>query len=254
MSHEDKIEARVAELLREAKTAVAFTGAGVSTPSGIPDFRSPSSGLWETVDPFEVASIIGFRKNPSAFYEWVYPVAELILKAQPNPAHIALAKLESAGYLQGVITQNIDLLHRRAGSQMVCEVHGSLQQATCWQCGTVHDVQPMLKKFLENRMMPRCTVCHQIIKPDVVLFGEDLPMDVWRAAEMLIDRADLVLVIGSSLEVYPAAGLPFKAVKNRAKLIIIDKETTPADDHAAVVIHDDVAHVLPRVMTFLEAK
>ena len=136
-------------LLRRARYTVALTGAGISTRSGIPDFRSPKSGLWERYNPAEVASIYGFRHDPRRFYDWIRPLARIILEAQPNAAHIALARLEAIGKLQALITQNIDMLHTRAGSRTVYELHGHLREVTCIHCFAVYPAQPLIHKFLE---------------------------------------------------------------------------------------------------------
>ncbi|MCA9953658.1 MAG: hypothetical protein KC434_02995 [Anaerolineales bacterium] len=199
--------ARAIELLRQAKRVVALTGAGISTPSGIPDFRSPESGVWDNVDPMEVASIYAFRHNPAIFFDWLRPLATTILTAEPNPAHLALASLEENGRLQAVITQNIDLLHTRAGSRMVYEVHGSLRRATCQGCHHEVDAQPLLEHYAHTGELPICT-CGHIIKPNVVLFGEMLPARVMHLAQAEAAMCDLMLVAGTSLDVAPRATCP----------------------------------------------
>jgi len=232
-------------LLRGAQHAVAFTGAGISTPSGIPDFRS-SEGLWQRVDPMEVASIWGFRENPRRFYDWIRPLALDMLQAQPNPAHRALARLEQAGRLHAVITQNIDGLHQRAGSRRVIEVHGGFNEMVCLECGWRGPAAPYLTpEFLRSTDLPTCPHCQAVLKPDVVLFGEPLPAAAWQAAQEAIRRADVVLVAGSSLEVVPAGQLPYQAYRNGAAVIVVNRDPTPIDPHAAAVLRGDVAHVLP---------
>jgi NAD-dependent deacetylase len=242
-----------AQLIKRSKFAVAFTGAGISTPSGIPDFRSHHSGLWENVNPMVVASMYGFRENPQAFYDWIYPLAQLTRNAQPNAAHIALADLEKSGVLKGIITQNIDILHSRAGSKTVYELHGHLREATCIHCFTVYPAEPILTKFLEDRQVPHCPKCNGVIKPNVILFGEQLPIQQLLAAKELCQKTDLMIVIGSSLEVAPAGDLPILAARKGAKLIIINLEATPADHLAQVIIHADAAVILPQIMQHLEA-
>jgi NAD-dependent deacetylase len=243
-----------AELLQRAKYTVAFTGAGISTPSGIPDFRSHNSGLWENVDPLAVASLYGFRQNPQAFYNWIYPLTRLTLNAQPNPAHIALATLEAQGRLQAIITQNIDMLHTRAGNTCVYELHGHLREATCVHCFTVYPAEPIIRKFLEDRQVPHCPKCGGVIKPNVILFGEQLPVRELQGAKEAARKADLMLVVGSSLEVAPASDLPVMAARNGAKLIIVNIDPTPVDSQAQVVIHADAAEILPDIMERLEAR
>ncbi len=239
--------ARSARLLREASYAVAMTGAGVSTPSGIPDFRSPDSGLWTKVDPFAVASLFAFRLHPQDFYDWIRPLARLIVEAQPNPAHQALARLEAAGLIKAVITQNIDGLHQRAGSQRVYEVHGHVREATCVRCYRVVPADSLIEKFVEDGQVPRCT-CGGLLKPNVILFGEQLPLQVLTAARKDVNACDLMLVAGSSLEVEPAADLPLAALGHDARLIIVNYQPTYLDERADVVIHADVAEILPRIV------
>jgi NAD-dependent deacetylase len=242
----DQLITRAAELLCGARYAVALSGAGISTPSGIPDFRSPASGLWNRVDPFAVASIFAFRRRPEDFYEWVYPLARQIAEAQPNPAHLALARLESAGLLRAVITQNIDGLHQAAGSRCVHEVHGHLRQATCMRCSKVVSTDSLIADFIAHHHVPHCA-CGGVLKPNVVLFGELLPAETWAAAERDAAACDLMLVAGSSLEVEPVVGLPLVAADHGARFIIVNYEPTTMDRQADVVIHQDVAEVLPRL-------
>lgn len=235
-------------LLRSARCTVALTGAGISTPSGIPDFRSHGSGLWERYDPMAVASMTAFRYHPEAFYEWVRPLAKRILVARPNAAHRALARLEAGGRLAGVITQNIDDLHRRAGSTVVLEIHGHLRQATCVSCFRVFPCEDRLESAAADGSVPHCPVCDGVLKPNVILFGEEPPMDVLRRAQTLIGSSDLILVLGSSLEVTPAALLPIPALNAGARLILINCEPTYLDERADVLLHRDVAEVVPRLV------
>jgi NAD-dependent deacetylase len=236
---------KAAGLLRAARRPVALTGAGISTPSGIPDFRSQGTGLWERYDPMQVASLLSFRYRPDEFFAWIRPLAERIVLAEPNAAHIALARLEAAGKLAGVVTQNIDDLHRRAGSQSVYEVHGHLRSATCGSCYRKTETGGLLVEFSRTGEPPRCGICGGYLKPDVVLFGEQLPEQVVRQAEQLLDSCDLLLVAGSSLEVTPAALLPQHALEAGARLIIVNHDPTYLDVRADVVFHEDVIDVLP---------
>lgn len=238
---------RAGEILARSRHAVALTGAGHSTPSGIPDFRSPGSGLWEHADPMEVASIYGFRRNPQAFYDWIRPLAKQTMEAQPNPAHYALAELERMGVIKAVITQNIDELHHRAGSQRVLELHGSVRTATCTRCHQQVPTGEMWRAFVASGELPRCPSCGGLLKPDIVLFGEMLPVDVLLEAQEEAERCDVMLVAGSSLEVYPAAELPSRAVRHGAQLIIVNYGATHMDAQASVVIHEDVAVALPQI-------
>lgn len=247
MTNEQDIKT-VAHWLDEAQHVVAFTGAGISTPSGIPDFRSPNSGLWEHADPMSVASIFGFRQNPRAFYDWVRGLAHVILAAQPNPAHLALAELERRGKLKAVITQNIDMLHTRAGNQIVHELHGHMREATCIQCFQTYDGEQVMNAFLETDVMPTCVRCGGVIKPNVILFGEQLPYKPLQAAQQAARACDLMLVIGSSLEVEPASQLPWLAKRCGAKVVLINLQQTDFDSAAHVVIREDVAVVLPAIL------
>jgi len=235
-----------AELLRGAEYALALTGAGISTPSGIPDFRSPGMGLWEQAHPMLVASIWAFRLRLWAFYDWMRPLARKILEAEPNAAHYALAELEGVGRLRGVITQNIDGLHQAAGSRRVFELHGHTRTATCLDCGRTVDSGPLIEEFLAGEV-PRCGECGGLLKPDVVLFGEMLPTDVFYGALSECEQCDVLLVAGSSLEVVPASELPLVALEAGADLIIVNLQPTPYDPRASVVIRGDVAVVLPAV-------
>lgn len=249
---QENLYAKVSELIHQSHAAYAFTGAGISTDSGIPDFRSADCGLWEHVDPLAVASIFGFRRNPQAFYDWAYTLTDVIHEAQPNASHHVLAMLEKQGLLQGVITQNIDMLHTRAGSRNVFELHGHMREATCINCFTVYEGEPIMRRYLQNRLMPRCPKCGHAIKPNVVLFGEQLPYDQLQGAQDAARNADLMLVIGSSLEVAPAGDIPLLAYRRGARLVVINLEPTPVDDLADVVIHERAAHVLPEIMHRLE--
>ena len=246
MNLEAQIE-RAARLIVEAEHVVCVTGAGISTPSGIPDFRSPESGLWASVNAMEVASIFGFRQRPEAFFEWVRPLVRTLLEAEPNPAHKALADLEAIGRMRAVITQNIDGLHQRAGSQRVLEVHGHVREATCIRCYQIEPVEEFLPDFLENGQIPQCSTCGGILKPNVVLFGEQLPVSVLNAAWREVQTCDVVLVAGTSLYAAPASDLPKMAVMCGAKAIIVNYQPIELDPSADVVIHQDVATVLPHI-------
>jgi NAD-dependent deacetylase len=235
------------ELLANSRRAVALTGAGVSTPSGIPDFRSPDSGIWRNVDPFQVATIYAFRQRPQDFYDWVHPIAKLAFEAEPNIAHTALADLEIHGPLVGVITQNIDMLHSKAGSKSIYEVHGHWREATCLNCYTIYPSEEHLIPFLDCGEIPYCEDCGGVLKPNIILFGEQLPIGIMNEAKRLILSCDLLLVAGSSLETAPAGDLPMLAVENGAKVMIINLEPTYLDSLADVVINANVVDALPRL-------
>jgi len=236
-----------ADILSSSNKTVVLSGAGLSTSSGIPDFRSTNDGLWELYDPFEVASLISFRQDPSKFYNWMHTIALKIHLAQPNQAHLGIAHLQRAGYIHHVITQNIDALHQRAGSNNVLEVHGSMEKLTCLSCYQKFDAKPYIQPYLDSREIPICPSCGSYLKPDLILFGEQLPAKVWLKAVELSKSCDLMLVVGSSLEVLPVASLPMRVVERGAHLIIINHSPTYLDARADFVFHDGVEMIIPRI-------
>jgi NAD-dependent deacetylase len=235
------------EILTHSKHAVALTGAGISTPSGIPDFRSRSSGLWETYDPMEVASFMAFKHNPQDFYRWIRPLLRQIMTAEPNAAHQALAQLEAYGPLKAVMTQNIDMLHSKAGSHTVYELHGHLREATCLRCYTIYPAEGILNQIIANGEVPRCPSCGGVLKPNVILYGELLPVSMLNRSRQEARMCDVMLVAGSSLEVAPAGDLPLLAKQSGASLIIVTLSKTHLDYLADVVIHANVVDVLPQL-------
>ncbi|HLO30189.1 MAG TPA: NAD-dependent deacylase [Anaerolineales bacterium] len=236
-----------AVLIRKANRAVVLTGAGISTPSGIPDFRSEGSGLWSRDEPMEVASLSTFRTAPERFFNWFQPLASQIFNAQPNAAHLALAAFEIAGHVCAIITQNIDALHQKAGSKNVIEMHGSLRTVSCTNCFKQFESGPFLQPYIETGIIPQCLNCNGILKPDVILFGEQLPQSAWSGAQRAARQCDLMIVAGSSLEVLPVARLPMQALDRGAHLIIINNTPTYLNVRADVVIMDDVAVTLPEI-------
>jgi NAD-dependent deacetylase len=253
MSESSEQIEHVTALWLRSRRAVALTGAGLSTGSGIPDFRNPQSGIWSANDPMAVASLETFRYAPEKFYAWVRPLARQIRQAEPNAAHRALATLEMQGKLHTLITQNIDELHRRAGSQHVLELHGSLHTATCVRCRRVWPATERVDRFVTDGQMPHCPECNGLLKPDVTLMGEQLPVAVMRAAQAAARECDLMIVAGSSLEVMPAAGLPVEALNNGARLVVVNAQPTYIDERADVVIQGDVVEVLPALGAALTA-
>jgi NAD-dependent deacetylase len=222
--------AALAALILERQPCVVLTGAGVSTESGIPDFRS-ATGIWADVDPFEVASIQAFRRNPERVWRFYSERIHMLRDAEPNAAHYALAELEHRGLVGAVVTQNIDTLHSRAGSREVIEVHGSIRSAVCPRCLWTEEADDVLAQ-LEERATPICVHCGEILKPGVTLFGELLPPGAIERATELARTAGLVLVVGSSLEVWPVAGLPLEA---RA-FAIVNQGPTALDERAVLKI------------------
>ena len=243
--------ARLAELIRGSGSVVALTGAGISVPSGIPDFRSPRTGLWENVDPMEVAHIDVFHRDPERFWHFYGQRFQTLDDKRPNAAHYALAQLEQAGLLDAVVTQNIDQLHARAGSRELIEVHGTIAHSSCLACGARYPLSEVRERQgSDPRGVPRCE-CDHPLKPDVVLFGEYLPMDALARAEVLAARADLMLCIGSSLEVHPVAQLPAVTLENGGKVAIITQGRTPFDRRAALKMEGDVVAELESLLTAL---
>jgi len=239
-----------AELLSTARRGLAFTGAGISAESGIPTFRG-DGGLWTKYDPVKVASIDYFMSDPSAYWKVSKDRGRVALAARPNPGHHALAALEAGGHLVAVATQNTDGLHQDSGSRRVIELHGSGRTVQCLDCGN-REPRSEVQARLEVEMPPRCGVCGGIfLKPTVVLFGEPMPQAAVQEAFALAREADVMLVVGSSLVVYPAADIPVAAVRSGASLIVINAEPTPLDDLAAVVIRGKSGKVLPEIIRLI---
>ena len=242
--------ARAAALLGRSRSGIAFTGAGVSVESGIPHFRG-EGGLWTKFDPYKVAHIDTFRKDPSQY--WTYSLNHRRTDAQPNPAHRALVELERLGHLRGVITQNTDGLHQAAGSREVIELHGSSHAVVCLDC-EARFPRDQVDRMNRELCPPSCPACGGgFLKPTVVLFGESLPMAALRAAQALAMAADVVLVVGSSLQVYPAAGIPRLAREHGAELCIVNAAPTPFDHLATVAIHGKAGEVLPAIVERIAA-
>ncbi len=242
---------RLAELIRESGSTVVLTGAGVSVPSGIPDFRTPETGLWAKVDPMEVAHIDVFEQDPARFWSYYRPRFQSLGDKRPNAAHEALAELERRGLIEGVITQNIDRLHNAAGSHNVIEVHGSIATSSCRDCGASFGIDEVEELF-DSTGVPRCGGCGGAVKPDVVLFGELLPERAMAAAQRLAERADLMLCIGSSLAVYPVAGLPGVTLERGGKLAIVTKGATPYDGDADLKLEGEVDEELGALLAALD--
>jgi NAD-dependent deacetylase len=230
---------------------LAVTGAGISAESGIPTFRG-EGGLWTRYDPIKVASIEYFMADPSAYWTASRERGRVALAARPNPGHRALAALEAAGHLAAVVTQNTDGLHQDAGTRHVIEVHGSGRTVQCLDCGN-REPRSAVQARLDFEMPPRCTICGgTFLKPTVVLFGETMPQAAIRDAFALARAADVVLIVGSSLVVYPAADIPVVAMRSGARSIIVNAEPTPLDALADVVIHGRSGDVLPEIVELID--
>jgi len=237
---------QLAELLRAQQPCVVLTGAGVSTESGIPDFRS-AGGIWATYDPMEVASIDGFRRDPQLVWEFYARRLAILDEAEPNDGHRALARLEELGLVRAVVTQNVDGLHQRAGSREVVEVHGTIRGAVCLDCGR----REGFERVLELLPLPRCA-CGAVLKPAVVMFGELLPAEAIERATELAAAARLLLVVGSSLEVHPVAGLPFDTLRRGGTLAIVNRGPTALDEHAELRLDGSAGELLAATVALLE--
>jgi NAD-dependent deacetylase len=239
----------LADLISRRQPCVVLTGAGVSTESGIPDFRSPT-GLWAQFDPLEYGSIEAFRRDPLKVWSFYKPRVAMVTEALPNPAHLALAELERLGFVEAIVTQNIDLLHERAGSREVVEVHGSIRTAICPGCGESFRLERVLE-LLAGADAPACPDCGELLKPDVVFFGELLPAEAIERSFALARRARLLLVVGSALEVHPVAGLPLETLGAGGELAIVNRGRTPYDAQATLCIQASAGEVLPAVVEAL---
>jgi NAD-dependent deacetylase len=243
--------ARLAELIRAAGSVVALTGAGISVPSGIPDFRSPGSGLWENVDPMEVAHIDAWRADPERFWHFYGNRFQTLRDKQPNGAHRVLVELERRGLLDAVITQNIDRLHRRAGTRELVEVHGTIDHSSCLACGAQYPLEEAQQRLEDSPISVPCCDCGEPLKPDVVLFGEFLPEGALDRAYALAAGADLLLCVGSSLEVHPIAQLPGITAANGGRVALVTQGPTPWDSRAAVKLSGDVVAELEALVAAL---
>jgi NAD-dependent deacetylase len=242
--------AELADLVGESSCTVALTGAGVSVPSGIPDFRTPETGLWANVDPMEVAHIDVFERDPARFWSYYRPRFHSLGDKQPNGAHEALAELERRGVLEGVITQNIDRLHRAAGSENVVEMHGSIETSSCVRCLRSFGMEEVDDLF-DEQGVARCATCSGSVKPDVILFGELLPQSAMAMAQQLAGRADLMICVGSSLAVHPVAALPRLTLERGGRLAIVTKGPTPYDDAAELKLEGEVDEELGALLEAL---
>jgi NAD-dependent deacetylase len=248
LSATDSEAARLARLIVEHQPCVALTGAGASTESGIPDFRSPK-GMWARFDPLEYATLGAFQRDPEKVWRFYAPRFSLLTDAEPNRAHLVLAELESFGLLRAVITQNIDLLHERAGSCEVVEVHGSIRTSTCLSCGARYPLAEVLG--LLDAGAPRCTACSEVLKPDVVFFDELLPDEAIDRAYELAGKARLLLVVGSSLQVWPVAELPLVTLRAGGKVGVVNEGSTSVDDRAELKLTGKAGEILEATLAAL---
>ncbi|MGD9382055.1 MAG: NAD-dependent deacylase [Candidatus Thorarchaeota archaeon] len=234
------------DIIKKSKRIVALTGAGISVDSGIPDFRS-EGGLWERYDPHEYATYDSFLINPEKFWQMGQELAEVILEAEPNPAHKGLVKLEESGKLVGIITQNIDNLHQSAGSKKVIELHGNYLRAYCMNCGMQYIGEDIHRRVVEGEIPPICDQCGGVLKSEAILFGEPLPEKPMEEAVDMCRSADLMLIIGSSLTIYPVAFLPQLAKDEGAKIIIVNITGTNRDHIADLVLKGRSSEIIPQI-------
>jgi NAD-dependent deacetylase len=249
-SLEEKID-KLVELILNSKKIVVLTGAGMSTESGIADFRSPGTGLWEKIDPYEYASINSYVSNPTKNLEFMLETGEAIFSARPNKGHKALTRLQKLGKLEGILTQNVDRLHQKAKTKNIVEFHGNVMEAKCLNCGTVFPITTMVNQTLQGKA-PSCENCNGMLKPNAIFFGEPLESSVLAKADQMLKNCDLMIVLGSSLVVYPVAWYPQKAISIGAKLAIINIQETDMDSIADIVIHEKIGAIFPRVVSIVE--
>lgn len=248
MATQEDIE-RARELVKNASKVTALTGAGISVDSGIPDFRS-EGGLWERFDSQEYATYESLLKNPEKFWTMGQEIAQVLLKAEPNEAHLRLAELERQGKLLAVITQNIDNLHQVAGSTRVVELRGNYLHAHCMDCGTEYIGDEIHRRVAAGEIPPRCDKCEGVLKSEAVLFGEPMPENPMAEAVKLCKETDLMLVIGTSLTIYPAAFLPQLAKNSGAKIILVNLEGTNRTEVADIVLRGRAAEIVPKLTRF----
>jgi NAD-dependent deacetylase len=240
----------LAALIGESRSTVVLTGAGISVPSGIPDFRTPETGLWANVDPMEVAHIDVFERDPARFWSYYRPRFQSLGDKRPNSAHEALAELERRGLIEGVITQNIDRLHRAGGSRNVVEMHGSIETSSCTSCAAAFSLDEVDALF-DEAGVAICASCGGAVKPDVILFGEMLDESAMAHARELAERAELMICVGSSLAVYPVAGLPQLTLGRGGRLALVTMGETPYDADAELKLDGEVVEELAAVMAAL---
>ncbi len=244
---------KAVKLILQSHNVVALTGAGMSTESEIPDFRSPDTGLWTKVDPDEFGTIHSYVANPSRNLNFMLEMGMKIFKAKPNKGHKALTQLQKLGKLKGVLTQNIDGLHKRAGTKNVVELHGTAHEAKCMRCGKVFPITKMINSVIKGES-PSCSECNGLLKPNAIFFGEPLESSTLFEADKMLATCDLLLVLGSSLTVYPVTFYPRKLLAAGVPVIIINIMETDMDNNADVVIHDKIGDVLPKIVESVKTK
>ncbi len=245
---------KFAQLILETNNIVVLTGAGMSTESGIADFRSPGTGLWEKVNPDEFASIHSYVSDTKKNLDFMLEMGLNIFKARPNKGHKMLTKLQKLGKLKGILTQNIDGLHQKAHSNNIVELHGTAHEAICMGCDKIYPITAMINQVMKGENRPSCEACNGLLKPNAIFFGEPLRSEILSQADDMINRCDLLIVLGSSLLVYPVAFYPRKAISLGAKIAIINIQETDVDSFADVVIHEKIGDVFPLIVEIVEGE
>ena len=245
---------KFAQLILDANNIVVLTGAGMSTESGIADFRSPGTGLWEKVNPDEFASIHSYVSDTKKNLDFMLEMGLNIFKARPNKGHKMLTKLQKLGKLKGILTQNIDGLHQKAHSKNIVELHGTAHEAICMVCNKIYPITMMINQVMKGENRPACEACNGLLKPNAIFFGEPLRSEILSQADDMINICDLLIVLGSSLLVYPVAFYPRKALSLGAKIAIINIQETDVDSFAEVVIHEKIGEVFPRIVEIVEGE
>ncbi|MBA7612312.1 NAD-dependent protein deacetylase [subsurface metagenome] len=243
---------KFAQLILDANNIVVLTGAGMSTESGIADFRSPGTGLWEKVNPDEFASIHSYVSDTKKNLDFMLEMGLNIFKARPNKGHKMLTKLQKLGKLKGILTQNIDGLHQKAHSKNIVELHGTAHEAICMACNKIYPITTMINQVMKGESRPSCEVCNGLLKPNAIFFGEPLRSEILSQADDMINNCDLLIILGSSLLVYPVAFYPRKALSLSAKIVIINIQETDVDSFAEVVIHEKIGDVFPRIVNIVK--
>lgn len=240
---------QLTRLIAEARRAIVFTGAGISTESGIPDFRSPG-GTWRRMQPIRFEEFVSSEEKRREAWTRTFSGVRGWVGAKPNAGHAAVARLVAGGKVGAVITQNVDNLHQDSGvpAEQVIELHGNASYATCLECGLRHELEILKQSFLGRGEIPICRRCGGLVKTATVSFGQPMPPAAMARAEEETLASDLFLVLGSSLVVYPAAAFPIVAKRNGARLAIVNRDPTPHDEIADLVIHDEIGRVLPAAL------
>jgi len=245
---------KFAQLILDANNIIVLTGAGMGTESGIADFRSPGTGLWEKVNPDEFASIHSYVSDTKKNLDFMLEMGLNIFKARPNKGHKMLTKLQKLGKLKGILTQNIDGLHQKAHSKNIVELHGTAHEAICMGCNKIYPITTMINQVMKGENRPSCEACNGLLKPNAIFFGEPLRSEILRQADDMINNCDLLIVLGSSLLIYPVAFYPRKALSLGAKIAIINIQETDVDSLAEVVIHEKIGNVFPLIVEIVEGK